>query len=139
MCVTKVIFGGMLGLCGALVGCAVNPDTPQPLPPIVVPQGATLLAYGSSLPPLFYTPRTSETLYIYDESEQQVVAVTRTPETPADISEAPIDLNRLGITLNPDHRYRVYGSSGITPVPPPAVIAPAMPPAVLPADTRPYR
>lgn len=124
----------MLVLAGSsalLGGCAANEGPQQPMPPIVVPPGATLLAYGNSGPPLFYATRNAETLYIYDETTEQVVAVTRTAEIPPDEAAPPIDVNRLGVTLDPDHHYRVYGASVETlaaPGPPPPPQPPPRPP-----------
>jgi len=59
----KMILTAMMGVLGALGACTANSGTQQALPPIIVPPGATLLAYGSPLPP-FYTTHASETLYI---------------------------------------------------------------------------
>jgi len=137
MLMKKVMLTAMMGVPGLLSACTAESGAQQALPPIIVPPGAILLAYGSPLPP-FYTTHTSETLYIYDESAQQVVSVTRTPEIPSDAPIAPIDLGRLGVTLDPAHHYRVYGAGGAAPVASPALfaqpasmapVAPAPPPA----------
>jgi hypothetical protein len=127
----------MAGSSALLAGCATSEGPQQPLPPIVVPPGARLLAYGSSGPPLFYTTRASETLYIYDENTEQVVAVTRTADIPPDEAAPPIDVNRLGVTLDPDHHYRVYGASGEAegaPGQPPIPPVPPRPPLRSPAS-----
>jgi hypothetical protein len=130
----KVISSAMMAMPGLLGACTADSGAQQALPPIVVPPGAILLAYGSPLPP-FYTTHTSETLFIYDESEQQVVSVTRTPEIPSDAPIAPIDLGRLGVTLDPAHHYRVYGAGGAAPVAPQAPAV--MPPTITPSPPAP--
>lgn len=133
---TKPMIFAIAGASALLAGCAADTGTQQPMPPIVVPPGATLLAFGTSGPPLFYSSRRSETLYIYDENIQQVVAVTRTADIPPDEIVPPIDVNRLGVTLDPDHHYRVYGASGeaeAATAPPPAPPRPPLrPPATQP-------
>jgi hypothetical protein len=127
----KTVMLTMTGSSALLAGCAVNEGPQQPMPPIVVPPGATLLAYGWSQPPLFYPTRASETLYIYDETTEQVVSVTRTWEVAPDEPVPAIDLSRLGVSLDPDHHYRVYGVSADAsqapgpPPPPPPPRAPA--------------
>ena len=134
MLMKKVMLTAMMGVPGLLSACTAESGAQQALPPIIVPPGAILLAYGSPLPP-FYTTHTSETLFIYDESEQQVVSVTRTPEIPSDAPIAPIDLGRLGVTLDPAHHYRVYGAGGAAPVAPQAPAV--MPPTITPSPPAP--